>query len=174
MDADYDAYESDRKSVSGYGFFLGDAAFSWYSKKQTTVATSTMEAEFIAIFHGSQQGAWIRQFYDQIGLPLQEPLAIFSDSQSAIAVAKGEQTHQRSKHLDVKLMSVRERIDRKQVSLDYVSTKDNCADIFTKSLSRDLFQFHVEYLGFVSLDEILPTSNSPEGDTSISQYVDAE
>jgi hypothetical protein len=169
VDSDHAGDETDRRSVAGYVFSLGNTAFSWYSKKQSSVATSTMEAELVAIFQGAQQCAWIRLFFEQIGFPLEGPLTIFSDSQSAIAVATGQQTHQRSKHIEVKFYSVRERVDRKQISLEYVPSKDNVADIFTKSLPKSLFDPHTEALGFDLLETVLPPPPAPKGDTSASQ-----
>ena len=60
--ADYAGDSSDRKSIGAYFYTVGDATFSWSSKKQSTVATSTTEAEYIALYMASQQAAWIYQF----------------------------------------------------------------------------------------------------------------
>ena len=106
-----------------------------------------MEPEYITLFLGAQQAAWIWQFYDQLGFPLKSPIVIYSDSQAAINVTKAEHTHKLSKHLDIKLHSIRERIQGGQIEVRYVPTKDNLADIFTKSLGRNLFQDHVASLG---------------------------
>ena len=172
VDADFAGDTSDRKSTAGYAFMLGGSAFSWSSKRESSVATSTMEAEYIALFLGAQQAAWIWQFYNQIGFPLESPITIYSDSQAAIAVAKAEQTHQRTKYLDVDLHSIRERINEGQIVVHYVPSRDNPADIFTKSLSRDLFHEHAKYLG---VEPLVPLVDSPpEVSPSPSQSGDAE
>ena len=103
VDADWASNKSDRKSMAGYVFVLAGSTVSWSSKKEFTIATSTMEAEYIALFLGAQQAAWMWQFYKQIGFPLKEPITVHTDSQAAISVAKGEFPHKHSKHLDIKL-----------------------------------------------------------------------
>jgi hypothetical protein len=155
VNADYAGDSSDQKSTTSYSFYLSNATFSWSSKKESTIATSTMEAEYIALFYGSQQAAWLWNFYGQIGLTLKSPIQLYTDSQSALAVAKGEQTHTKSKHLDVKLHSIREQITTGQILVDYVESEKNYADTFMKSLSRSVFPARVEYLGLKSLEGIL-------------------
>lgn len=159
IDADFAGDTSDRKSTAGYTFLLNGTAFSWSSKKEPTVATSTMEAEYIALYLGAQHAAWIWHFYSQLGFPFDSPIDIYSDSEAAIAVAKAEQSHKRSKHLDVKLHATRERITNGEISVRKVPTEDNCADMFTKSLRRDLFKRHTNYIGLEALpDDVLDTS----------------
>jgi len=63
-DADFAGDTSDRKSTAGYYFWIGETVFSWSSKKESTVATSTTEAEYIALYLASRQAAWIHQFYN--------------------------------------------------------------------------------------------------------------
>ena len=92
-DADFAGDSSDQKSIRAYCFDIGGTVFLWSSKKESTVATSTMEAEYITLYMGPQQAAWIYQFHKQIGFPLDEPIEIFCDSQPALSVAKGEETH---------------------------------------------------------------------------------
>ena len=146
-DADHAGDSSDRKSVGGYVFRVGGTAFSWSSKKQTTTATSTTEAEYIALFNGSQQAAWIYQFYKQIGFPLDNPIEIYCDSQSALQVAKGEESHRKVKHIDVDYHSIRERVKLGQTTLIWVKSANNPADILTKSISADDFIGHRTEIG---------------------------
>jgi transposase InsO family protein len=150
-DASYNCCNEDGKSISGHVFFLGNAAFSWYSKKQSTVATSTMEAEYIAVFAASQQAAWVRHFFELIGFPLSSPLTIHCDNEATLAVSKGEQTHSKSKHLNPKLHSVRERIESNQIELEYVASASNIADVLTKALPEDSFVSHSNSLGLLVL-----------------------
>ena len=170
VDADFAHDKDNSHSMSGYSFHLGEAAFSWYSKKNTHVSHSTADAEYTAAFHRSQNAFWLHQFYEQISLPLESPITIRCDSQSAIAIAVLEETHLKSKPIRVEYHSIHERIQRHKISIEYVNTKDNCADIFTKSLPISLFQTHRDFLGLTSYSEIL----SSQVDTSlISQYTDA-
>jgi len=106
-----------------------------------------MEAEYIALFMASQQAAWIYQFFGQIGFPLKAPIEIFCDSQAALNVAKAEQTHRLSKHLDVRLHSIRERVDMKIIELTWIKTEFNTSDVLTKQLPQAAFKTHLKGLG---------------------------
>jgi hypothetical protein len=77
-----------------------------------------------------------------------------------MAVAKAEQTHKLSKHLDVKLHSVRERIEQQKIDVRRVATEDNHADIFTKSLGHVPFQYHANNIGVEKVDDFLVDSLS--------------
>ena len=156
VDADYAGDTSDRKSTAGYAFFMAGAIFSWSSKKEPTIATSTMEAEYIALFFGAQQAAWIWQFQELIGFTPELPITIWCDSKSAIDVAKAEASHKRAKHIDVKFHSIRERISDETILVRHVSSKSNCADVFTKSLGRDIYWKHVEEIGMTSYEGNIP------------------
>ena len=149
-DSDWAADHSDSRSTAGYIFLLGTAAFSWYSKKQGHVSTSTADAEYTALFRGGEQAFWLRQLYHQIGLPLQAPLKLYCDSESAIAIAKNEGAHSKSKAIRIETHAVRERINRREIEVEYVNTKGNIADIFTKSLPHESFTTHRDGLGLDS------------------------
>ena len=151
-DADFTQSKPDRKSTSRYYFYINRTVFSWSSKKQSTVATSTMEAEYIGLFHASQQAVWVAQFMAQIGLALDYPINIYCDSEAAIATAEAENPHKLSKHLDVKLHSIRERIAQHTIQVQSVSTAENIADLLTKSLLIVAFQKHYLCLGLEPVD----------------------
>jgi hypothetical protein len=87
-DADFTSNPDDRKSMSGYVFLLAGGAISWNSKKQTTVALSSTEAEYAALAHTTRQVIWLRNLFSELGL--EQPLAsqIFCDNQSAIAISQ--------------------------------------------------------------------------------------
>jgi len=146
-DADYAGDTSDQKSTAGYLFYVGGTAFLWSSKKEPTVTTSTMEAEYIALYLASQQAAWIFQFYKQIGFPLDKPIHIWYDLQAALNIAKAEETHRRAKHLDTQYHSIRERVAEGQTELKWVASENNSADILTKSISAGAFSKHIEAIG---------------------------
>ena len=168
VDADFASDTSDRKSISGYAYMIAGGAFSWSSKKQPAVTTSTMEAEYYAAHCGSLNALWIRQLFEQIGIPFDKPLLIYCDNQGAIATAKSEQTHSRAKHIDTRLHSIREHIENKLITLDYIPSKLNLADVFTKSLPYETHNLSAQGLGLghIPMDE--------EGDTAVSQYFSAD
>jgi len=163
-DADFAGDTSDRKSTAGYCFWIGDTAFSWSSKKESTVATSTTEAEYIALYLASQQAAWIRQFYKQIGLALDSPIVIWCDSQPALQVTKGEEPHRKVKHIDTYYHSMRERVEDGQIELKWVKSQNNAADIFTKSVPADTFRAHCVTLGLDAESECGFNNNNGKSD----------
>ena len=139
--------ENKRCSVSGACFFLSSAVFSWSSKKQAITAESTMEAEYITLWATGRQASWIRQFYKGITFPLESPVLVLTDLQSVIALAtRTEVQHKGSKHFDVKYHSTKDRVERNEIKVSYVKTQLNVADIFTKSLPREVHKGHAKSL----------------------------
>ena len=101
-DADWGADLDDRKSTSGYLFLISGGAVSWRSKKQTCVALSTAEAEYIALASAAQEATWIRQLTAVLENRPQETVTVFEDNQSTICMEKNPQFHGRSKHISIK------------------------------------------------------------------------
>ena len=136
-----------RKSISGYCFRLSNmsALISWKSKKQSTVALSTCEAEYISMTHGIQEGIFLKQLLvDMLVFCNEDPVVLFVDNKGAIDLGKNPVHHQRSKHIDIKYHFIRSKIQDGQFVLKYVPSKDNIADIFTKPSTRlSLEQFKV-------------------------------
>ncbi|KAK4398434.1 Retrovirus-related Pol polyprotein from transposon TNT 1-94 [Sesamum angolense] len=111
----------------------------WASKKQTTVAQSSAEAEYIAAAATSNQAIWLRRILEDIGDKQEEP-TIYCDNKSAIAITKNPVQHSRTKHIDIKYHSLREATTRGEIELKYCSTEEQLADIFTKALPRNKFE----------------------------------
>ena len=108
-----------------------------------------MEAEYIGLSLAARHAAWINGFMEEIGYPLPNPLPIFCDNEAAIKVANGEEiTFKRSKHMNVKYHAVRDRVSKNEISVTYVASTENIADQFTKALSKEKFDYLVDFLGF--------------------------
>ena len=92
-DADWAGDTEDRKSTSGYVFMMSGSAVSWRSKKQSSVALSTAEAEYVALSCAAQEAMWLRQLFSNLlqDYKLSEPTTIYEDNQSAICMAKNNQ-----------------------------------------------------------------------------------
>ncbi|CAI5480323.1 unnamed protein product [Closterium sp. Yama58-4] len=129
------ANEAGRHSVGGYVFTLGGAAVSWRTKRQTVIATSTAEAEYVALFEGAREATYLRRLCKDLGFRQQEPTVIFVDNQSAIALATGEQMSQRIKHMDVRYHWTRKAIRDGVVRPEYCPTAQQAADYLTKPLT---------------------------------------
>jgi len=134
-DADWAGDVDDRKSTTGIIIKVNGCTIMWLSKKQTTVALSTAEAEYIAIATAVQEVIWINQYLSEIGLIDKEVPVIRSDNQAAIQIASNDTLHSRSKHIDIRYHFIRQMIQQGQIKLTWISTKAQQADINTKNLS---------------------------------------
>jgi hypothetical protein len=138
-DADWAGDKFDRKSTSGYIFFLSGGPISWNSKKQATVALSSTEAEYISITQATKEAIWLRLLLKNLGFEQKDPTIIYVDNQSAISLSKNPVYHSRTKHIDIQHHFIREKIESKEIQLLYCSSKEQLADICTKPLSKDIF-----------------------------------
>jgi hypothetical protein len=137
MDADWANELSDRSSTSGYTYKLAGGAISWSSKKQSSIALSSTEAEYIAGAHAAKEAIWLRRLLSKLGLPDHDPTTLRMDNQSAIAIAKNPQFHDRTKHIEVRYHFLRHKIEEEEIELDYVPTNEQVANILTKGLNRE-------------------------------------
>ena len=152
-DADWAGDQNDRKSTSGYIFQLSNGAVSWRSKKQSCVALSTAEAEYMALSSAFQEAAWMRQLLSGlIGIQVDSlgPTLIFEDNQSTICMSKNHQFHGRSKHINIKYHYVREQVAAGNIELEYCKSDDMLADIFTKGLNGPGFKKLRSMIGMTS------------------------
>ena len=141
-DADWGGDHTDRKSTTGFIIMVNNNIVSWISKKQSTVALSTAEAEYMAISAAAQEILWIRTFINEIicnNNPSFEPSLLFSDNQSAIAISNNDIHHNRTKHIDIKHHFIRDTIKQKQMKILWVNSENQLADICTKALPRIKF-----------------------------------
>ena len=136
-DSDWGNDVNDRRSVTGWVFFLHDGAVSWQSHKQPTVALSSVEAEYMATTQATREAVWWRAFLTELGMPPAAATTIHSDSQGAIALGKNPEHHKRTKHIDIQHHYVREQVATGSVALSYIGTEDMVADVLTKPLAAD-------------------------------------
>ena len=140
-DADWAGDCNDRKSTSGYSFLLSGAVVSWRSKKQTCVALSTAEAEYVALSSATQEAIWMQRLVSNIlgEVEIEQPTIIYEDNQSAMSMTKHQQFHGRAKHIDIRHHFVRDKVAEKVVEVRYCKTDDMIADILTKPLCAPKF-----------------------------------
>jgi len=139
--------QPDRYSISGYAFAFGCGTISWRSKKQPIVALSTTEAEYIAMTDASKEALWLRHILEEIHPDFSIVVPLHSDNQSAIALARDNKFHQRSKHISLRYHHIRDRVKNNEISIHYIPSTDNFADILTKALPRPQFEYLRNGLG---------------------------
>ncbi|XP_040254010.1 secreted RxLR effector protein 161-like [Aegilops tauschii subsp. strangulata] len=135
-DSDHAGDLTDRKSTTGLVFFMGPSVITWSSQKQKIVALSSCEAEYIA---AATQAVWLRELVSEMLGTGKQKVQLKIDNKSAIEVNKNLVHHERSKHIDLRYHYIRECVEERKVEVEHVRTKDQLADILTKSLGRAKF-----------------------------------
>ena len=139
-DSDWGSSPDDRRSVSGFVVCVNGNPISWCSRVQKTVALSSCEAEFLALSEAMREALWLRQLLIELDVGFVAPIIIRVDNQSAIRLAENPVAHQRSKHIDIRYMRIREEIRSGTIGVRYVPTGENLADLLTKSPTLGQFQ----------------------------------
>jgi transposase InsO family protein len=137
-DADFAGCRLDRKSTSGTCQFLGSSLVSWSSRKQSNVAQSTTEAEYVAAASCCSQLLWMIATLRDFGLSFSH-VPLLCDSTSAISVAKNPVLHSKTKYIDVRYHFLRDHVEKGDIELKHVDTSLQLADILTKPLDQATF-----------------------------------
>lgn len=139
-DSDFAANLDDRRSTTGFCIKLGSNLLSWCSRKQNVVARSSTEAEYRSLSLATTELIWISSLFKELSLPLASPSLLWCDNEGAIKLAFSPVFHARTKHIEIDVHFLREKIQNQDLDVRYVPTQDQQADIFTKPLSPT--QFH--------------------------------
>ena len=138
-------------STSGYCFALGSNVFSWLSKKQSIVAHSTAEAEYVAAYVAAKQLIWLRKMLKDIDCVQVNPTVLLCDNMSAIAISKNSVFHNKTKHMKIKYHALRQFQQEGELEMEYCTSKEQLADFFTKPLAKDRFEELRKKIGMCSL-----------------------
>ena len=128
-----------KHSTSGSIFTFQHAAISWGSKKQSTVALSSCEAELYAGSEAAKEAVYLGAFLDELGLGTNSPIPLAMDNKAGIDLAYNPEHHQKTKHIERRHYFLREMVEHQRLSVPYVASADNDADIFTKPLQASAF-----------------------------------
>jgi hypothetical protein len=148
-DVDWAGSAVDRKSTSGCCFTLGSAMVSWCSKKQSSVALSTTEAEYIALSVVACEVAWLCKLLTDLFDHEMDSTIIHCDNQSCVKLSENPVFHNKSKYTEIKYHYIIDMVQRKAVHVQYLPTHEQIADIFTKPLAWTKFEDFRERLGLV-------------------------
>jgi hypothetical protein len=137
-DSDYAGCKVDRKSTSETCQFLGRSLVSWSYKKQTSMALSTVEAEYVAVEQCCAQLLWMRQTLWDFGYNMSK-VPLLCDNESTIHLPDNPVEHSRTKHIDIRHHFSRDHQQRRDINIYHISTENELADIFTKPLDEKRF-----------------------------------
>ena len=143
----------DRKRTSGQAFFLGKRLVSWTSKKQNCTSQSTTKLEYVLVLVNCSNIVWLKQLLEGMKVETKEPVVMFCDNTNAINILKNLVMHSKTKHIAIRYHFVRELVQDKEIKLEYVHTKEQNADIFTKTLPKDAFKYLRGKLGVIPLSK---------------------
>ncbi|GJT00587.1 putative ribonuclease H-like domain-containing protein [Tanacetum coccineum] len=148
-DSDYAGANLDRKSTTGGCQFLGRRLISWQCKKQTIVATSTTEAEYVAAANCCGQVLWIQNQMLDYGFNFMNT-KIYIDNESTICIVKNPVFHSKTKHIEIRHHFIRDAYEKKLIQVLKIHTDDNVADLLTKAFDVSRFNFLIVNIGMIN------------------------
>ena len=156
-DSDIAGCLDSRRSTSSYIFMLARGAISWKSVKETLIASSTMETEFMACYEASNHGIWLRNFITQLRIVdgIEKPSRINCDNKAAKLYSKNNRISSKSKNIDIKFLVVKEKVQSLQVSIEHISTNYMIADPLTKDFPPKVYHEYDTHMGVVHIDDVL-------------------
>ncbi|XP_042051541.1 secreted RxLR effector protein 161-like [Salvia splendens] len=160
-DSDYAANLDTRRSQTGYVFTLFGSAVCWKSSLQNVAALSTTEAEYITLTSAVKESKWLMGLISDFGIK-QDGVAMHCDNNGAICLARHQMFHERSKHIDVRLHFIRDEVESGRVRVVKIDTAHNPADMLTKPLSKEKFEYCCRLINILLIFEMVAGSPKVE------------
>jgi hypothetical protein len=123
---------------------------TWKAKTSKRVSTSTGETEYVAVYEAGRQVKWPMQWLQEVEIYEDLPFEIKCDNNAAIMLTKNATGHSHMKHTNIKHHWIREAVEHGEIMVNYIPTKDNIADLFTKALPQPQFEKLVKLMGLHS------------------------
>ena len=130
-------------------FLCGNKSSCLDEQKAFYVSLSTAEVEYTAVRSCCSQLLWIKKLFGDYGLS-QETMVVYYDNSSAIDISKNLVQHSKTKHIEIRYHFIRDLVERKVVDLEYIPTKRQNANIFTKPLDRSMFESFRQVIGVIT------------------------
>jgi ATP sulfurylase len=124
----------------GFCIFLGESLVSWSSKRQPSVSRSSAEAEYRAVANAATECIWLRQLLGELHIPIQKATVAFCDNVSAVYMSANPVHHKRTKHIELDIHFIRERVQAGEFRVLHVPTRELYADIMTEGLTTKTFE----------------------------------
>eukprot|EP00257_Ricinus_communis_P021105 XP_015580508.1 uncharacterized protein LOC107262008 [Ricinus communis] len=148
-DADWAGDPTDRKSTTGFYIFLGDSLISWKSKKQDVISRSSTEAEYRAMASTTCEIVWLRWLLADMGVFLWQPTPLHCDNKSVIQIAHNSVFHEQTKHIEIDCHITRHHLQNGTLTLPFVSSSLQLANLFIKYLTASCFRFLFDKLSML-------------------------
>ena len=125
--------------MSGFCIFFGDLLVSWSSKRQAVVSRSSAEAEYRGVANAAAECCWLRHLLGELHVKLDNATLVYYDNISAVYLSENPVHHGRTKHVELDVHFVREKVAVGDIRVTHISTRQQIADIMTKGLPTSLF-----------------------------------
>lgn len=158
-DADWAGDTTDRKSTSGMIICMDGNAVVWQSRKQSSVALSSSEAECLAVSECTKELMWLRSLLGELGLRKEGPSIMMEDNMGAIKWGISEK---RAKHVDIRYHYIKDLVEKKEIELLYCPTQEMLADVLTKPLQVTRFKELRKKIGMRSMADVTMTGQEGE------------
>lgn len=145
-DSDCASCPNTRKSVSGIVLMLNNGPVAWSSRKQSIMATSTTDAEYVAMCEAAKEVVWTRRLLNELGIHQERATNLYCDNVAAKLLIENPAYHKRTKHIDIKFHYTREQVKNGLIKVNHIDSSNQLADILTKNLSRDKFKANCSLL----------------------------
>jgi hypothetical protein len=151
-DAAY-ANANDLKSTTGYVFLAAGGAITWKSKKQTVIALSSTEAEYIVLSEAGHEATWLRNLYEELGFPQKKPTVIKGDNDGSVILTYNPQFHQQSKHIAIRHHWIPDLVTDSVLDIQNCRDPEQTADVLTKALPKPKHSQHRKEMGIQSIKQ---------------------